>query len=467
MRRRSLLQASGGVFALPVSGVASTGTRVATADDAYEPLGRVDVDGAAEAVVGDDGETAYVATTTGFATVDVSDPEAPAVLAEERDLEVDGESVTEILDVNVDGDRLVVPAPANRTPESVFHGFLLVDVSDPETPELAGDPYETGFHIHNCYLDGDTLYVVANDEDENPLVVYDVSDDDPEEIGRWSLLESEPGWEEAYWLARYLHDVYVHDDVACLAHWNAGTYLLDVNDPSEPEYVSRVMDTDLEETLAIEDDQDAQFGLPGNDHYAAVDETGTLLAVGREAWETGGDEPDGPGGIDLYDVSDLTEPELRSTINPPEATAERYEDGLWTTAHNFELYDGDLYSSWYQGGVAIHDVSDPAEPEVRTRWRDPDTAGFWTARVADPGSVFVASSTPLIAGASTEGALYTFPIESGDQAGDDDGDVTDPDPAVESATTDTESMPGFTATTTAGVAGGLVALEWLRRNHRA
>ncbi|MWV40983.1 hypothetical protein [Natrialba sp. INN-245] len=512
MRRRSFLRTSG-VTSLGLTVPASTSaadrwgetsdrSTLASAQESYEPLGRVSVEGAAEAVLGDDGAVAYLAATTGFATVDVSDPDDPALLAEERAIDVDGAPVLQILDVKVDDEMLIVPGPANRGSDEFFHGFLRYDVSDPANPVEIGEPYETGYHIHNCYLDGEVLYVVANDTDENPLVVYDVGGEVVEEIGRWSLLEREPGWRDVDWLARYLHDVSVHDDVAYLAHWNAGTYLLDVSDPAEPEYLSHVSDTDLESQREMDDDRDARLGLPGNDHYAAVDETGDLLAVGREAWATGGGEPDGPGGIDLYDVSDPAEPAFRAAIDAPRAADERYYGPLWTTAHNFELRDGDLYASWYQGGVTIHDVSDPAEPTERASWRDPETAAFWTARVADPGETFVASSTPAIPHGLTDGALYTFPIRAGEQA--DQPPLTDLDalefdePATggnessngggsdaagtATAATDdasaasddaeddtsgsTDRTPGFTAAGTVGVVGGVAALEWFRRRSR-
>ena len=455
MQRRAFLRTSGAAglaLTLPQSVVGSPSPSTALADesapDAYEPLGHVEITGAAEAVVGDDGETTYLATTTGFATVDISDPEAPEILEDRSPIEVDGTPIDEILDVKVDGDRLAVAGPANQHPDDVFHGFVLYDVSDPADPVAVGDPYETGFHIHNCFLEDELLYVVANDESENPLVIFDVSDDEPEEIGRWSLIDHEPEWEDVFWLVRYLHDVYVQDEIAYLAHWNAGTYLLDVSDPSDPEYISHVSETDLEETRSLEPEE-AQMGLPGNDHYSAVDDTGDLLAVGREAWATGGDEPDGPGGIDLYDISDPAEPDHRASIDAPHADDASYYGGEWTTAHNFELRDGQLYSSWYQGGVKIHDVSDPAAPAELAHWRDTDTAGFWTARVAEPGETFVASSTPLIPNADTEGGLYTFPIDMDLLETDESDDDT------------AESIPGFGAL--AGLAGGAVALEWLRR----
>ncbi|QFU81530.1 LVIVD repeat-containing protein [Natronorubrum aibiense] len=447
MQRRAFLRAggvAGATVALPQSVTAST----AAADGSDTgPLGRVDVEGAAEAVVGDDGETAYLAATTGFATVDISDPTAPAVLAERLDLEADGARMTELLDVAVDGDRLAVVGPANPRDDGTFHGFVLYDVRDPADPVVVGDPYETGSHIHNCALEDDLLYVVENDTDGHSLVIFDVSDD-PEEIGRWSLLEHEPEWADAFWLARYLHDVTIHGDIAVLPHWDAGTYLLDVSDPTAPELLSRVRETDLEAQRDL-GDREAYMGLPGNDHYAMLGDGGDLLAVGREAWSVDGDAPDGPGGIDLYDVSDPAEPERLSTIDAPAADDASYYGGTWTTSHNFDLHDGRLYSSWYQGGIKVHDVSDPGAPEERAHWRDADTAGFWTARVADPSETLVASSTPLIPNADTEGALYTFST-----------DLSLPD----SSTGLLDSVPGFTGSAGAvGLAAGAVGLEWLRR----
>lgn len=427
VRRRTVLRASAALgAAIPVAGC--TALR-GTDPDPYEPLGRVAVDGAAEAVVGDGGDTAYVAATDGFATVDVTDPAEPTVTAEVRGLlGDDNPPLLEILDVSVDGDRLAVAGPANPS-EDVFEGVVLYDVSDPAAPELAADPIETDAHVHNCTLVDDRLYVVVNDGGRNPLVVYDVADDRPDELGRWSLLDHEPDWADVHWLLWYLHDVRVRDDHAVLAHWNAGTYVLDVSDPSDPGYVTHVRDpgVSLDDQRAVTEDavRDAQHARPGNDHYATLGDRGDLLAVGRESWAIDPEratldwiEPaeTGASGIDLYEWAGDGRPERVATIEPPAAADERYREGTWTTAHNFELREGRLYASWYQGGVTIHDVSDPTDPERLAAWRDPDEAAFWTARVADPAEVFVASSTALVPGADTEGALYTFPSREGEQA---------------------------------------------------
>ncbi|MCU4974647.1 hypothetical protein OB955_18160 [Halobacteria archaeon AArc-m2/3/4] len=511
--------------ALESASAAEDGSRLRSrsqSTDAYEPLGRLEIEGAAEAVVGDDGETVYLATVDGFAIADVSDPAEPTLLAERRGLlggsddgiqggdgseNEDGDEdeaygpLTDILDVKVDGDRLIVPGPANSTRGNEFHGFVLYDVSDPSDPVPAAEPYETDFHIHNCFFADDLCYLVGNGAEGNPLVIVDVSDDEPTEVGRWSLLEHDDRWADVNSILWYLHDVYVHDGVAYLPYWNAGTYLVDVSDPSEPEYISHVADDDVDvesqrgiESFAV---TEAQQTLPGNDHYSAVDETGELLGVGRESWAAQPGETEGAGGIDLWDISDRSAPEYLSTVEAPESFDASYRGGMWTTAHNFELRDGRLYSSWYHGGVKIHDVSDPANPEELTWWRDPADAAFWTARVAEPGETFVASSTPAIPNSPAVGALYVFPIESGTQA--DPPSLTDPEESgrsveldVEGPETDTETeteieseaeaeaendseanssvtdasgaeaIPGFTGLT--GVTGGALALEWLRRS---
>ncbi|SER14649.1 LVIVD repeat-containing protein [Natrinema salaciae] len=477
MERRAFLGASGAAgLALSVPGVAAsrTSATIARRQDAYEPLGQLPITGAAEAVVGDDGDTAYVAATTGFAVVDISDPAEPSLLAEERDIEIDGVALTQLLDLTVDGDRLVVAGPAEPTQSTgEFLGFRCYDVSDPAAPVPIGDR-ETGYHIHNCYLEGELLFVAANAIRENRLEIFDIGGDEFTWVGYWSLLDHEPGWRDIHWLARYLHDVYVQDGTAYLPFWNAGTYLIDVSDPSAPEYVSHVATTTLEEQREIPNYREAVFGLPGNDHYAAVDEAGDLMAVGREAWATGGEEPDHPGGIDLYDVSDPADPTPQGSIDAPRTADESHGGGTWTTAHNFELRDGRLYSAWYRGGVKIHDVSDPAAPEQLTWWRDPEMTGFWTARVADPETAFVATSTEAIPNTSLEGALYTFPTEPGEQADppslsdaaetNGDAEANETDDANESDENDSsgdDSIPGFTSAV--GLVGGGVALEWLRR----
>ncbi|MFC7097827.1 LVIVD repeat-containing protein [Halobaculum marinum] len=411
MRRRRVLRAAGAALGAGVLGSPSVRRASAQSGDSsagYEPLGSLSVAGAREAVVSADGATAYLALGDGYATVDVSDPAEPTLLAERRDLLPDHPDgpLGLLNDVKVSGDRLAVVGPAHPG-RDLPHGVLVVNVSDPTDPtEL--DFYPTEFPIHNCDLDGRYCYLTGNGEEGNPLVVVDL--DTATEAARWSLFDHDDGWVSVRSGLRTVHDVTVVDGVAALAYWDAGTYLLDVSDPTDPSFLGAV-DPSNPGPLA---DAGPRAGVvpPGNHHYSLLSPGGDVLAVGRETWavERDGDVRGGPSGVDLYDVTDPAAPAHLSRINPP-PTPDPTFGGTWTTAHNLDFRGDTLYTAWYQGGVKRHDVSDPSDPVEETWWADPATTRFWTARLAVPGDAFVATSMGTRDGA--DAGLWTFPDAPG------------------------------------------------------
>jgi hypothetical protein len=408
MRRRDVVRGAGGLLgltALPAMGRTAKGT----AADGYAPLGRVQVPGAAEAVVGDDGTRAYVAAETGFAVVDVSDPAAPSVLVERRGLLSDREDgpMGGIKDVKVDGDRLLVAGPANPNSE-VPNGVAVFDVAAPADPALVGF-HETAYNVHNCYLDGGVAYL-SNGPAGTRVDVVDVGGDDPAEIARWTPTDHDAFYEDVNRGNRNVHDVYVQDGRAYLATWDAGTFVLDVSDPADPTYVTHVSDYEREQLPDL--GRAERLLPPGNHHYAQPSDDGSLLAVGRESWDFENVDG-GPGGITLWDVSDPADPVERATIGPERVRDETFRDGLWTTSHNFDLVGDRLYSSWYQAGLKIHDVSDPANPELLAWWRRPSSVGFWTAVRARDAVVASAHSLPT-QDAPFEG-LVVLPDRAGEQ----------------------------------------------------
>ncbi|WP_053947304.1 LVIVD repeat-containing protein [Halolamina sediminis] len=470
MRRREALSLLGGAALLsgrvaghptPPAGDPD-GTPPTRTDTGYGPLARLPIEGATEAVVSDDGTTAYVAATTGYAVVDVSDPDEPRVLAERRDPLADREGgpLAGIYDVKLSGETLLVVGPANPG-MSELSGALFVDVSDPESPERRAF-FETDYPIHNADLDGERAYLTANDGADRGLAIVDAAGE-PSRLGGWSLTEHDERWTAVPPLPRTLHDVFVQDGVAYLAHWDAGTWLLDVTDPSAPTVIAHIGRGPRTVADEYESGADVYDGLPGNAHYAAVDEAGDLLAVGREAWATEERPEGGPGGIDLYDVSDPSELIHRSTIDPP-PTPDPTQEGTWTTAHNFEFRNGILYSSWYRGGVKRHDVSDPSAPRELTWWADRPHAEFWTAQVAVPGSTFVATSRATL---DSPAALYVFPDADGRTLwGYDDLVTPTATPTSVETPTSTDATPRVDAPgfgPLAALAGlGLGSLAWLR-----
>jgi hypothetical protein len=417
MRRRDVLRTAGAAVGLG-AGVLGTGGAGAHPGPSYRPHGEVPLEGAKEAVVSADGRTAFVAATTGYATVDVSRYAEPTLLAERRDPLADREGgpLGGIYDVKQAGDTLLVVGPANPAGD-VLQGLLVVDVSDPANPEERAF-FPTDYPIHNCYLNDGYAYLTANDWERNPLVVVDVSGDEPVEVARWSLADRDERWLEVPAGVRTIHDVWVQGGIAYLVHWDAGTWVLDVSEPSDPSYVADFRGRPLDELRRLDGAaavRRAAFTPPGNDHFAATNADGTLLGVGMESWalETEGEVVGGPSGIDLYDVSEPSAPERVASIEPP-ATDRPTSSGIWTTSHNFGFADGTLYTSWYHGGVKLFDVSDPADPREFAWWRDPDEARFWTARSAVPGEAFVASDMGSNY-AGDDASLYVFPDHAGDQ----------------------------------------------------
>ena len=480
MQRRDVLRGTAaalgtGLLAGPASaheGGGGEGAVEGDPGDGYEPLGVVDVPGAREAVV--DGTTVYVATGDGYATVDVSDPADPRVLARRTELRSEDEDgpLVNVQDVKVDGDTLVVAGPAHPR-RNALAGLVVVDVSDPAVPTERGF-FPTDYPIHNCDLADGRAYLTGNDGDRNALVVVDVGVDDPVEIGRWSLLDEDDGWEGVSANRRTLHDVTVHDGVAVCAHWDAGTWLVDVDDPTAP-FVLGTVEAPAPDGLATDGPSPGVIG-PGNHHYATLSDG--LLAVGKETFGVRVDEDGdgtedrlvgGPGGVDLWDVSDPTAPIRRSTIPPPVSDDPTFQ-GTWTTAHNLDIEGGTLYTSWYQGGVKRHDVSNPLTPVEESWWLAPDEASFWTAQAGTSGSPgwFVASSRGV---EDAPGRLYTFPDSAGRQAEPPTlgaGTRTPPEAASVGETPTATggsavSAPGFSA------GAGLAALGlggwWLSRGH--
>lgn len=431
MQRRELLRVGGALLGPGVVASPATAGEAAPSRNAeeYRPLSRLRIPGAKEAVVGDDGWV-YLATTDGYATVDASDPADPTVVADVRSVTSRGSSVPlrRIYDVKYDDDRLLVAGQEFSDRVGTL-GFAVVDVSDPANPKQVLFE-ELDFSIHNCYLDGDVAYLTSGPDDHDSFTVYDVSGTEATELATWRVVEANEEWEAAYGAGGpSAHDLWVQDGFAYAACWDAGVFVVDVSDPADPQYVSEFGGYDPDELAAMSDAERrrARVRPPGNAHYTATDPSGDLLGVGGEAWEFEGEG--GPMGIDLYDVSDPADPALRSTVDPPALSG---SDSAWTTSHNFEIRDGVLYSSWYNGGVRRHDVSDPTAPVEETWWRRPDATSFWTARVLEPGETFVASTM------ERRGAypgLYVFPDEPGQSQ-----------TPVESTPTPAPTSPADTAT---------------------
>ncbi|WP_435361345.1 LVIVD repeat-containing protein [Haloarchaeobius sp. DFWS5] len=413
MQRRDVLRAGAGALALGAVGTVTS----ARTPDPYAPLGETTAAGTMEVTVSGDGQTAFAATGDGFACIDVSDPANPTVVAEQKELLKDEENgpLAHVADVKVDGNRLLVVAPNQPSRNKVTKAALLYDVSDPAKPkQLAVKKVDHA--IHNSDLTDGYVYLCRSDFNRESMRTFDVSDDSFTEVSDYGIVDYDEKWKEVHGYLRSLHDLYIQGDYAYWANWEAGTFVVDISDRANPRVVARLGGLDASKLAQVKQQDFTKIALqpPGNNHYVTVDDAAETLYVGAESWDMNPDDSKrGSSGIDVWDISDLSSPEKLSTVFAPTAPDESRQ-GKFTTSHNFDVHGGRLYTSWYFGGVMVHDVSDPANPDRLAWWRQPESKMFWGAKFAGDRDFFVAGN--MGPGQDNDGGVMTFPDRAGEMA---------------------------------------------------
>jgi len=255
---------------------------------------------------------------------DVSQPSAPRRVGS---VEVDARTVNDVK-VGADGTIAVITHEGSK---DGLNGITVLDLSDPSSPVPVGrfsSELEPG--VHNVWLDGDYAYLVV-DGVGSGLRILDLSDPAAPRVAATFYAGSS-----------FLHDVYVRDGLAFLAHWNAGLVILDVGNgiaggsPEDPVEVSRLTD------------------LGGETHNAWYWPEAGYVFVGEEDFST-------PGRMHVVDVRNLREPREVGTFQVPDQTP-----------HNFWL-DEDravLYQAWYGQGIRALDVSGELLGELDRQGRE-------------------------------------------------------------------------------------------------
>lgn len=243
-------------------------------------------------------------------TWDIRDPATPVLV---DSLEVDAGTVNDVK-VRADGQLAVI---THEHSSDQLNGVTILDLSDPAHPETIAR-YTQGLEsgVHNAWIDGRWLYVVA--DGSAGLRIVDISDPgSPTQVASF------------YAGSSFLHDVYVRDGLAFLTHWNAGLIVLDVGNgvaggsPENPVEVSRIRTEG------------------GQTHNAWYWPEGGYAFVGEE-------NPAKPGVMHVVDLRTLAEPREVATFAVP-----------GDTPHNFWLDEdrGILYAAWYGQGIRAIDVT--------------------------------------------------------------------------------------------------------------
>jgi hypothetical protein len=275
---------------------------------------------------------AYVARYyDGLRIVDVSSPAAPVELGHAPVAEPDFEFYNDVKVIRGTEDRIyAIVASSER-------GAVVIDVTDPASPTEVGsfpEPAEGDgwVDVHTLFIDQDRAYL-ANLSTLG-LDVFDVSDPRaPQHLGSY-VDEAAVGGNE------FVHDLYVGGGRAYLNHWSLGLVVVDVSDPAS---ITRV---------------------GGFDDYAPrTSHSNWVTQAGGRLVSVHGDE-----GFDAHvRIIDVDSFEAIGS----------YQTRPQVSVHNI-LADGELaYVTYYQDGLRLLDLSNPASPQ--------EVAHYQTWPGAEPG----------------------------------------------------------------------------------
>ena len=198
----------------------------------------------------------------------------------------------------------------------------IIDLSYlPDSLALVYDSDALFTKSHNIFIDSTTarLYTCGGDQN-NGLRVFSLADPlNPIELVNFSAA------------AGYVHDVYVRDDTAYVHGGGAGFYIYDLTDIINPQLVGSL----------------TSYPTKGYNHSGWLSQDEMIYCFADETTNT---------DIKVCDVSDFGNITVLDTVNSG--------GDINAIPHNLIIKNGYLYASYYQDGLWIYDISDPANTSV-------------------------------------------------------------------------------------------------------
>ncbi len=238
----------------------SKGLQIIKANNPLNPVKIANVDIRTAEGVAVNGDTAYVACSTGFYILDVSDPSNPVEIGSlgalspegvtvigSKAYAVDGSSL-QIVDVNTPSNPVVlgsvdtptgaggVTVVGNKAYVATNSGLQIIDVSNSSYPEIIGS-VSTPSRAREVTVVKDTAYVADR---YGGLQIIDVSK--PSDLHVISSVDIASGLTDG---------VTVIENMAYIAHGSAGLEVIDVNDPSDPKVVGYVETSGIANRVAV------------------------------------------------------------------------------------------------------------------------------------------------------------------------------------------------------------------------
>jgi hypothetical protein len=211
---------------------------------------------------------------------------------------------------------------------SNLRGAVVIDVSDPDAPvEVAQFPPppagEQIVNVHTLFLDGGRAYLANTTI--GGLDIYDLTDpSDPQRLGQWvhPMIDIQGG---------FVHDLFVRDGQVFLNYWNLGMVILDsLADPEDPTVVGTF---------------DSYERRTSHSTWV-TDVAGRSVAVH-------GDEDFG-AHVRIVDV----DPASVAFLD----TLGAYQTRPQVSVHNILAHDNLAFVTYYQDGLRVLDLADPADP---------------------------------------------------------------------------------------------------------
>jgi hypothetical protein len=241
-------------------------------------------------------------------------------------------------------------------------GFAVFDLSDPFNPREIGFWNSGGRGVHRIvYEGGRYVYLSATPPEfsDRIWVIVDISDPtNPVEAGRWwwpgmkageEHLRDWPEHEE-----RSVHHAMVHGDRAYVGFWDSGMAILDISDYSDIKTISHI-----------------NWEVGGNTHTCLPLPSKNVVVVTDEAVKN--DCEGDPHYVRIVDISDEKNPEVIAIC--PEPEGDFCERGLRFGAHNLHenrpnSYRSEelMFTTYFNGGLRVYDVSDPRNPTDIAHW---------------------------------------------------------------------------------------------------
>jgi hypothetical protein len=270
------------------------------------------------------GDLAYLARyQDGLRIVDIANPRAPVDVGHGAvEHPSDNEIYNDVKLVEAAGRRYAIMG-SNKV------GAVVWDVTTPSAPSIVahfGTPeLDEGANIHTLFVDGGKAYLANT---RRGLEIWDLADPRaPQKLSQFFPADAPDG--------AFLHDLFVEGNRAYLNFWNAGMVIADVSNAAAPTAVGTFVD-----------------------YGDASSHSNWVTTVGARRIAAHGDEEWG-SHLRLVDVTEGTGTFTRQV-------------GEWQTrpevsAHNIMAAGNEVFIAYYQDGVRVIDISNPAEPR-QTAW---------------------------------------------------------------------------------------------------